>query len=303
VESGLLDLAPDRWSAVSDALRVPVSAFLEAGSPVPPARVFHRKRKTTPKSAVTKIGADAALAQQRVSALLPPVVPQLRRHDLEDGFVTPQEVAQDVRSDLELGTDPIQNLVDVIEAAGVTVLRWPLDSVQVDAIATWPENSAPVILIGEHVPAERQRFTMAHELGHAVMHDQAGSDEQERQADAFAGEFLLPAKRLRASWPADPSLQNLMPLKRLWGISLAALLRRAADTGLLDDRDYQRWNIELSTSGMHRREPEPLPPEEPRALTDAITRALANGETLDDLASKTHMLPQEFSFTFMEEHA
>ncbi|SFF55308.1 Zn-dependent peptidase ImmA, M78 family [Curtobacterium sp. YR515] len=303
VETGLLDLDPERWAAVADALGVPVEAFLEARAAIVPARVFHRKKKSTPKGALTKIGADAALMQQRADAILGHARSELRRHDLEDGFVTPQEVAQDVRSELRLGQDPISDLIATVEAAGVAVLRWPLESLQVDAIATWPAEGRPVVLVGEHVPAERQRFTIAHELGHAVMHNDAGGDEQERQADAFAGEFLLPGRKLRVEWPADPSLETLLPLKRRWKISLAALIRRAQDEALIDDRTYREWSIRLSTSGMHRREPDPIPIEQPQALTKSIAAALDGGTTIDQLARKAHMLPQEFSSTFMEEHA
>jgi Zn-dependent peptidase ImmA (M78 family) len=302
-ESGLLDLDSDRWASVAQALGVPLDAFLEARAAIVPARVFHRKKKSTSKGALTKIGADAALMQRRADAILGQSRSELRRHDLEDGFVTPQEVAQEVRSELRLGQDPILNLIATVEAAGVTVLRWPLESVQVDAIATWPAEGRPVVLVGEHVPAERQRFTMAHELGHAVMHDDAGGDEQERQADAFAGEFLLPGQQLRVEWPADPRLETLLPLKRRWGISLAALIRRAYDEAIVDDRTYREWSIRLSTSGMHRREPDPVPTEQPQALAKFIAAALDAGTSIDQLARKAHMLPQEFSSTFMEEHA
>jgi Zn-dependent peptidase ImmA (M78 family) len=158
-----------------------------------------------------------------------------------------------------------------------------------------------VILLGEHAPAERQRFTIAHEIGHAVMHDDDGVDgDQERQADAFAGELLLPAACLREEWPAVPDVENLLPLKRRWGISLSALIRRANETGLLTDRDYRGWNIQLSSTGMNRREPDPLQPEQPTRLRSVIVDAQAGGATIDDLAARAHMLPREFTDTFLE---
>lgn len=301
VESGSMELDLARWHSVASALGVPADAFLTVTTSVTPDRVFHRKRKSTPISAIRKIGADLALTRQRIDDLLGAPPTKLRRQDLDDGFVTPQEVARAVRDELDLGTDPIGDLTALVERAGVLILRWPLETLQVDAIAAWPEDSAPVILVGEHVAPERLRFTMAHELGHAVMHDGEPTEEREREADAFAAELLLPAERVRSEWPTHPTLESLIPLKRRWGISLSALIRRASDTGILDERSYREWNIRLSTSGMHRREPEPLEPERPRALTDAIQTALSSGFTVEELAAKAHMHPQEFSLTFLEE--
>ncbi|MFF2243300.1 helix-turn-helix domain-containing protein [Arthrobacter sp. NPDC058130] len=302
-ESGVIDLDEDRWERIASALNVPARAFTEASTAVLPDRIFHRKRRSTPKSEIRRIGADLALTRQRVDRLIAAPATNLKRHDLEDGFVTPQEIAQLVRSELDVGTEPIPDLTGLLESAGVTVLRWPLDSLQVDAIAAWPEDTAPLILLGEHAGAERLRFTIAHELGHAVLHNGEATEQQEREADAFAAEFLLPAARLRNEWPNPPHLEDLLPLKRRWGISLSALIRRARDCDVLDEAAYRHWNIVLSTSGMHRREPDPLPPERPRLLINTIQTELANGTTVEKLAERTHMSTDEFSSVFLEKSA
>ncbi|YCH07399.1 helix-turn-helix domain-containing protein [Arthrobacter sp. alpha11c] len=303
VESGVMDLDEERWERIAVALKVPVIAFTEASTALQPDRIFHRKRRGTPKSAVRRIGADLALTRQRIDRLMaaPPTI--LNRHDLDDGFVTPQEIAHQVRSELGAGTEPISDLAGLLEGAGVRLLRWPLDSLQVDAIAAWPEETAPLILLGEHAGAERLRFTMAHELGHAVLHDGEATEQQEREADTFAAEFLLPAVRLRQEWPNPPHLEDLLPLKRRWGISLSALIRRARDCDILDENAYRHWNIVLSTSGMHRREPDPLPPEQPWLVSNTIQAELAKGESLEKLAERTHMSIDEFSSVFLEKSA
>ena len=300
VESGNLEIDAERWGKLAEALGVPISAFEAATGDVAVARTFHRKQRSTPAAEVKKIGADIALTSRRIHDLVGARTTTLQRHDLEDGFVTPQEVARNVRADLGLGTEPIRDLTKVIESAGVWVLKWPLDSVQVDAIASWPEASAPVILIGDHVSPERLRFTMAHELGHAVMHDSDSSGAQEHEADAFAGEFLLPTAELRKSWPKEPNLEALIELKRIWGMSLSALIRRAHDGGLLTEQQYRDWSIRLSTSGMHRREPAPLDSEHPTALASAVRGELDKGHSVDELAARAHMEPREFSSTFLE---
>jgi len=303
LESGHADVIADKWGQIADLLGVPTNAFYDIKHSVAPARIFHRKRKTTPQNAVRKVGADLALARLRVNDLLGQRHTTLRRHDLDGGFNTPQELALLVRDELGAGREPIGNVVTLLESAGAVVLRWPLDEIQVDAVASWEEDAAPVILVGEHVPADRQRFTMAHELGHAVMHDADATEDQEREADAFASEFLLPGECLRPEWPAAATIESLIPLKRRWGLSLSALIRRALDLSLISEREYRAWSINLSTKGMHRREPEPTERENPAALSAAIRAALDSGISLDELASRAYMYPQEFELTFLEETA
>jgi Zn-dependent peptidase ImmA (M78 family)/DNA-binding XRE family transcriptional regulator len=303
VESGTAGFDEERWAIIAKELGVPVSAFTDANAPLETALVFHRKRKSTPKAALNKIAADLALTRRRVESIVGCHKTSLKRHDLEDGYYTAGEIARKVRKELGLGDRPVPDLVAELERANVTVLRWPLESLQVDAIAAWPSSSAPVILVGEHVPAERQRFTMAHELGHAVLHDSEATDAQEREADDFAAEFLFPAKQVVKEWVTNPELEDLYPIKRKWGISLAALIRRGYDCNLLDDREYRSWNVRLSSTGMHRREPAPLPPEDPKALREAIAHAEATGVTVELLAERAHMHPTEFAATFMEEIA
>ncbi|GAB3400650.1 ImmA/IrrE family metallo-endopeptidase [Schumannella luteola] len=300
VESGAAPIDDERWQVLADVLQVPVSAFMSAAEEFGSVRVFHRKQKSTPKGAIKRIGADVALTQRRVGSILDTTRTTLTHHDLDGGFVTPQEVALELRVELGLGMAPIADLIDVVERTGATVVRWPLDSIQVDAIAAWPENAAPVILVGEHVGAERLRFTIAHELGHAVMHRVEADDAQEKEADAFAGEFLLPGAELRKEWPADPTVESLTPIKRKWGISLSALIRRAFDISILTERDYRQWNIRLASSGMHRNEPHPLPAERPQALSNVIKQRLEEGATVEELADRAHMHASEFTATFLE---
>lgn len=301
VESGEARLDAQAWRKVAEKLMVPLSAFRDVQSTTAPARIFHRKQRTTPKSAVNKVAAELSLVRLRVRDLMGDRVTTLRRHDLEGGFNTPQEIARDVRDELGLGRGPLGDLVAILEDAGVLVLRWSLDTIQVDAIASWQEDSVPVILLGEHVPADRQRFTMAHELGHAVMHGDTAEKEQEAEADAFAAEFLVPASEIEKEWPRGSGLDALLLLKRRWGMSLAALIRRGRDIGRLSEQEYRQWNIHLSTTGMHRREPNPTERENPTALTTAIRKFLDEGASIEDLASSAHMYPREFQLTFLQE--
>lgn len=301
-ESGKVELSPERRETLAAVLQVPATAFASDTAWVPSARIFHRRKQSATKSALSRVRAELELSHLRVTSILDGSGPVLRlnRHPLpDDGFTTPAEIAALVRTDLALGDEPIADLTRVLEEAGVVVIRQPLESLLVDAIAGWPEGGTPVILLADHAPAERQRFTMAHELGHATMHEGDAGVEEEKQADAFASEFLVPGERLRAEWKGT-ALPDLISLKQRWGISLSALIRRGWDLGLMSEADYRTMNIQLTTSGMHRREPHSRDPERPHLLNDSIARFIADGISVGDLSERAIMLEPEFTTTFLD---
>src|SRR5690606_29288586 len=102
------------------------------------------------------------------------------------------------------GNGPISDLVGIVESAGIIVVERPLSTPGQDAVSTWPGDKTrfPMMLVTKGLAADRLRFTVAHELGHLLMHDIPGPD-QEDQANKFASEFLAPAESIR------PELEGL----------------------------------------------------------------------------------------------
>lgn len=85
----------------------------------------------------------------------------------------PSQAANIARSEMGLSPDtPIENLVNIIEKVGVLVLAIPAPLEGRDAFSGWSGSAIPqpVIIIIEQDSGERQRFSIAHELGHLVMH-------------------------------------------------------------------------------------------------------------------------------------
>lgn len=304
-EAGKDDLDLERWAALERCLAVPRGTFLRVQPPVPESRIFHRKLRSTPQSALKRLRAEVDLASLRSSALLSARKLDLRvnRHPIpDDGFITPGEIADEVRQELRIADGPIGNMTRILEDSGVVVIRSHLEAMQVDAIAGWPEGGIPIILLNDRVSAERQRFTLAHELGHAVMHDTAASALHESQADAFASAFLMPADSFAADWPGR-QMDSLVAYKSTWGVSFAAAIRRGRDLGLLSESDYTKLSIHLSATGAHRLELNPMNPERPTLVADAIESAMAQGATLQALAERALMLEDEFVSTYLENRA
>jgi hypothetical protein len=102
-----------------------------------------------------------------------------------------------------LGIEPIADLVTVVEEAGLRVIGADLPEHDVDgAVLFVAEHEAAVALINRAKPSLRQRFTLAHEYGHLLLHRNRAeiwerdlfraNTPEERQANAFAAAFLMP---------------------------------------------------------------------------------------------------------------
>jgi transcriptional regulator with XRE-family HTH domain len=113
-----------------------------------------------------------------------------------------------------------------------------------------------------------RRFSVAHELGHLVLHQvpEGAPHALERQADAFAEAFLLPEAAMRAELAPPITLTTLADLKARWGVSLQALIRRALTLETISPSQYRSLSAQLGARGWRTQEPITVPVERPRAL-------------------------------------
>jgi Zn-dependent peptidase ImmA (M78 family)/DNA-binding XRE family transcriptional regulator len=185
----------------------------------------------------------------------------------------PIEVARHVRKLWRMGDGPALNLMKFMEAAGIFLLPMKDMPERIDAVFCEPlKDYPPLIIYRQDAPPDRIRYTIAHELGHYVMrHHERSIDEEarEREANLFANELLMPAARIRR-YLSRITLDSAALAKELWGVSIAALVRRARDLGVIDDRRYKNLYIEISKRGWRREEPVELDREHPRLLSSMI---------------------------------
>lgn len=187
-------------------------------------------------------------------------------------------------------------LIDHLEAGGVTVVRDPDTDRNIDAYSA-VVGHLPVIVLdgGEGSVWDRDNFNMAHELGHLVMHrgifHTPGTRTVEAQAHRFAGAFLGPARPMQKVLPRDLNWGCYLNLKREWGMSIAALVRRAKELGVIDDAMYTRAMKYQSARGWRKVEPgstDRLLPT-PRFLRRAMARVQIS---TSHLANRAH-LPED----------
>ncbi|MFD9192319.1 helix-turn-helix domain-containing protein [Streptomyces phaeochromogenes] len=186
-----------------------------------------------------------------------PISPVLAEDPDGDG---PERAAQLVRQEWGIGHGPAGHLVRLLENHGVLVVFSPPQTASVDAYSFDSKLRPVVVLNPIKRDYYRQRFDVAHELGHLVMHSDAepGGRIVEAQAHRFAAELMMPADQIRDLLPATMggnAWRTLARLKEQWGVSIQALLYRARWLGRLSDTSYRNAMTTISARGWRRNEP------------------------------------------------
>lgn len=205
-------------------------------------------------------------------------VPTKAVHSVDDA----EDAAGWLRGEWKLGEDPIPNLCEFLEEKGVKVCALPLpESVSgVQANVTSAADAViQVIVVNANHPGERQRFTLAHELGHLCLKAMPGLDIEDA-CNRFAGALLMPrallerevGKRRSVIW-----LRELFELKRLLGVSAQAVAYRCRDLGIMSQPAVAGVFKTFSLKGWRKVEPVALERERPARFERLCLRALAEG--------------------------
>jgi Zn-dependent peptidase ImmA (M78 family)/DNA-binding XRE family transcriptional regulator len=250
-------------------------------------RIEYRKRSTLPK--------------KRLTAIEHEVVDQIeRRIELENLFPSPtvtpfapvrglperirdlaqiEEAAEAVRNAWMLGFDPILDLVDVLETHGIRVFEIDAHAdLKFDGLAAFV-NQMPIIVVGSNWPGDRQRFTLAHELGHLMLGDRlADGIKEEVACNRFAGAFLIPRQSVTQELGAHRryiELKELALLKEEFGLSMAGILYRARDLEIVSSAWCESQMKLFRFKRWHVTEPgKPYPPEKAHVFEQLIFHAL-----------------------------
>jgi Zn-dependent peptidase ImmA (M78 family)/DNA-binding XRE family transcriptional regulator len=197
-------------------------------------------------------------------------------HSFEDA----EQAALKLREEWQIGVDPIEGLLALLEDRGIKVglVDGPEEF---DALTLWANESIPVIVVKRDLPGDRQRFCLAHELGHLVMDIDESIDEKtvEKLAHRFAAALLVPSSAVAAELGERRqtlSMYELHLLKHKYGLSMQAWIYRAKDTGVLPEAAAVRLFRQFSHNGWRKEEPgDQLEPEEPQRFKRLVVRGLA----------------------------
>ncbi len=204
-----------------------------------------------------------------------------------------EQAALSLRNHWGLGLDPIPNLIELLEERGVKVLSMPLTNIDglTARVRREDRSIASVIVVNRRDWGERQRFTVAHELGHMVL-DVPQKLDDEKAAHRFAGAFLIPAEMLRAEigkHRKSIGWSELFDLKRIFGVSVQALTYRCKDLGIFANPLFRRLFDEFNRRGWRSppyREPWAMEGQEPKRFERLCFRALAEGAISESRAAE-----------------
>lgn len=257
---------PNRVTVAKLALALRVEPqFFAGGAPTVVGQPNFRSLRSTPQIAQDEAEAYGRLVAE-ISALLDTSVefPEALLPDVpvdpDERLGTPEEAARIAREFFGVNPGPIQHVIRLAEKAGVVVVFSEPGVAAIDAYSMHTAARPIIVLNPVKDDYYRQRFDVAHELGHLIMHHDAepGGKVAEDQANRFAAEFLMPADQIRLALPASTAgraWSELAALKEHWGVSLAALLYRARTLGVMSDVSYRNAMIRMSQNGWRRAEP------------------------------------------------
>jgi Zn-dependent peptidase ImmA (M78 family)/DNA-binding XRE family transcriptional regulator len=221
--------------------------------------------------------------------------------NIEEGY-TPENTAKYMRNQLDISPDqPVRMICQALESKGVIIVELNITD-KFDGVSFVTDGGYPVIVINKLFSNDRKRFTIAHELGHLIMHISGNFPipdyrDLEDEANRFASEFLMPEEFIRPSL-MNLKLSYLSELKRYWLTSMASIIRRAITLKCIDSEKYKYMNIELSRKGYKKDEPGEVFIDEPRLFTAAYLLHRNELEYTDEELATAFGLPLDVVHRF-----
>ncbi len=293
IESGQLEAADDETQRLAIALTLPPAFLLEPG--VPAAVPLFRKRAIRSVKRVValqaRLNTAVLVAQRLLNAGIDLEPPRAFPEPGEFAPDAPLQAAIELRRAWRLPAGRVDDMTAVIESAAGIVLD--VDFGTDDATAAFistPGDERMWFLINHRERAgDRIRLSLAHELGHAVLHRRlatAEEAEQELQAFRFAAELLLPADTFNASLTSTLTLTQARALKHAYWVSMQAIIRAAYDRGRINRDRYKSLFKQLSARGWRTEEPVKIPREQPQLWPEVLrVHRTDHGYDDEDLAN------------------
>lgn len=290
VETGNREIVIDELEPIAKATGTPIKFFSVQPRVVPLDSLRFRKFASASKLTTKRIHAFY-LESYRVSESLlddgqyPAVsLPYATQEEVNDDDI--EEFANQSREALRLAPDkPIPHLTRSLERTGIAAAPFVLTDFDTGELGSTGHHFGVSYwggvgeraLIG-YFPGEqgdRDRYTLAHELGHIVLHTyrpRTTDAEAEAEANKFASALLLPKERVLTDISEELSLAAYARLKATWGVSIQALIMRGAAVGVIGPVRKRSLFVQLSQQGWRKKEPVNVGQEKPLLLWTLLTR-------------------------------
>lgn len=297
IEQGLKEPSEDLVVRFSAALKCPQSFFFQAereyGLPIS-AHAMFRKKASTSQKVIDRVIAELNIRIAHTRKFLSTVdfTPELPfpTYDLDDYEGNAAYVAENVRRAWLMPRGPVRSLTEYAERAGCLVVQCDMEEAKIDGVSYRIPGLPPLIFLNRNQPADRMRFSLAHEIGHLVMHAYP-SPNMELEANQFASSLLMPAADI------GPELQGLTLekaayMKPVWRVSMASMIYRASELKKIDHNKAEYLWRQMAVRGFRVREPDGVDfPSEKTSLIDALVDTLTTemGYSGADLEKILHL--------------
>lgn len=190
-----------------------------------------------------------------------------------------------VRDKLKLGLDPISNMINLLEALGIIVIF--INTIKGFDGKEGLVNNKPFIIVANDKPGDRQRYNLAHELGHLIV--KFDNLDPEQVANYFAGAFLIPRESLLNDLGEKRkklSLFELENLKRKYKVSMQSIIFRAHQLGIINEYEKTRLFKQFSMLGYRKNEPVNIEKEETFKFENMICELVSEGYISESKAAE-----------------
>jgi Zn-dependent peptidase ImmA (M78 family)/transcriptional regulator with XRE-family HTH domain len=304
-ETGILEPPREFSHDLERAMGFPGDFFYQPGEIYGFPPFHYRRRKKLSAKALGRIVAEMNIRRMHVQKLsvsfqlrTNAFIPEIDRdeyHGGKRGRLDIEDVARNVREMWMIPHGPISNMVELLESNGAIVIPCDFGTDLLDAMSQRIDGMPVLFFINLYAPTDRIRHTLAHELGHMVLHTTTLRDdiEMEEEADSFAGAFMLPADEIRSQLRRF-DLRQLANMKAYWKVSMASIAVRADRLKLITPYQSKMFWIEMSKLGYRKREPGEPPREHPNLLKVMVEYHRKKlGYSTADLAKLLCLFPAE----------
>ena len=279
------DPSPETLSLLCNALDIEsIFLYSERDSHIETEKCHFRSLKTRTKTLTLNVKYGVEILTSVIKKLEAEIeLPEVDLPDVSDKFdiSTPEgleKLSESVRAYWQIGVGPISNITETLEGIGIIIATANSSSGKVDAFSVAQYSRPLIILDNLNASTCRNRFTLAHELGHLLFHDEivTGDSKTESQANYFASSFLLPRVSFCSEFPCSGEgrydWDAMVQFKLRWKVSLKAIIYRATQLGLITPNKARTGYMYLNSRGFVHNElgDSSIVNEEPAILSQMV---------------------------------
>lgn len=289
---------------ISDILDYPSTFFKIKAQIYPTSLIYYRRKIKVQGKVLTQSEAKMNVVRITLERLIAEIeLPEINLLDWDiEKNGSPENAALFLREKWRVPKGRIEDLTKLVEDNGIIVIHFNFGTDKMEGLSLFTNQNQPVIYLNSNMPSDRLRFTLAHELGHLVMHFGKlfdNSRDLEKEAFQFASEFLIPTIDFKKGIEKI-DLMTLANMKRYWRVSMQSMIYKARHNNIITANQEKYLWSQLSANGYNKTEPVELsfPKEIPTLVKEIIELHKSElGYSIEKLAKMLSLNSDEF-FTY-----